>query len=66
MRANRTNPIRDMRVRDELLAREAAENGGAVARARHEGKNVTFIAHDGCEVTVTPSGHVFQNMSDWY
>ncbi len=54
------------RSREALQAREAAENASALTTARRENKNVTFIAHDGCEVTVTPDGHIFHNMSDWY
>jgi hypothetical protein len=55
-----------MKAREELRAREKAENDRAIATARREGKNVTFIADDGCEVTVTPSGKVFHNVADWY
>lgn len=58
--------LADMKAREELQAREKSENDRAIAVARREGKNVTFIADDGCEVTVTPSGHVFHNMADWY
>lgn len=54
------------RQREALRAREAEENNLAISAARRENKNVTFIAHDGCEVTVTPDGHVFYNMADWY
>jgi hypothetical protein len=51
---------------EEIRAQEKSENDRAIATARRFGKDVTFIADDGCEVTVTPSGHVFHNMSDWY
>jgi hypothetical protein len=61
-----SDPLRDMKAREELQAREKAENDRALATARRDGKNVTFIADDGCEVTVTPSGHVFHNAADWY
>ena len=61
-----SDPLRDMKAREELRAREKAENDRAIATARREGKNVTFIADDGCEVTVTPSGKVFHNVADWY
>lgn len=60
------DPIGDMKRSEEIRAREKAENDRAIATARREGKNVTFIADDGCEVTVTPGGHVFHNMGDWY
>lgn len=56
----------EQKAREELRAVEAEENARAIATARRFGKNVTFIAHDGCEVTVTPSGHVFHNAADWY
>lgn len=58
--------LKEEQAREALRAREAAENGRAVATARREQRNVTFIAHDGCEVTVTPGGHVFHNAADWY
>lgn len=56
----------DEERREEIRARERAENNRAIATARRYGKNVTFIADDGCEVTVTPSGHVFHNAADWW
>jgi hypothetical protein len=62
----RSDPIEDMRRRDEIRATEKAENDCALAKAAREGKNVTFIASDGCEVTVTPGGHVFHNAADWW
>jgi hypothetical protein len=58
--------LMEQRSREALQAREAAENGKALATARSENRNVTFIAHDGCEVTVTPQGHVFHNAADWW
>jgi hypothetical protein len=61
-----SDPLRDMKAREEIIARESAENNRAIATARRENKNVTFIAEDGCEVTVTPGGHVFYNAADWY
>jgi hypothetical protein len=56
----------EIKAREEIRAREAAENGRAIVTAKRYGKNVTFIADDGCEVTVTPGGHVFHNVADWY
>ena len=47
--------------RDERRAAEAA----AIAEARRTGRNHVF-KDDGTEVTVTPAGHVFYNMADWY
>lgn len=35
-------------------------------RAKQIGKAITYIDDDGCEVTVTPGGHVFYNASDWW
>jgi hypothetical protein len=61
-----SNEINNRQEREALQAREAEENSRAIATARRYGKNVTFIAHDGCEVTVTPNGHVFHNIADWY
>lgn len=54
--------LREQQSRDALIARERTENERALATAGSEGKNVTFMAEDGCEVTVTPSGHIFHNM----
>jgi len=50
----------------EIREREARENSQAQMLARATGKAVSFIAADGCEVTVTPAGHVFHNAADWY
>ena len=58
--------LKEAKAAEELRARESEENTRAISTAKKEGKNVTFIAHDGCEVTVTPGGHVFHNMADWY
>lgn len=58
--------LSDEKARDDLQSREATENARAIATARRFNKNVTFIAHDGCEVTVTPGGHVFHNAADWW
>ena len=38
----------------------------ALKTAQRHKKNVTFIDDDGCEVTVTPQGLVFYNLTDWY
>lgn len=51
---------------EALQKLEAEENNRAIATARRENRSVTFIAHDGCEVMVTPDGKVFHNMADWY
>lgn len=49
-----------------IRERERVENQQAILQARLTNRNVTFTAQDGCEVTVTPAGHVFHNMGDWY
>lgn len=61
-----TDYLAEMRSHEQLVAREKAENDAAITRARAIGGNVTFIAADGCEVTVTPGGHVFHNAADWW
>jgi len=38
----------------------------AVSLAKATGKSITYIDKDGCEVTATPSGHVFLNAADWW
>lgn len=58
--------LSEIRSRERLQAREQSENAVALAKARLTDANVTFIAADGCEVTVTPSGHVFHNAADWW
>ncbi len=49
-----------------IREREQRENAPYIEQAKRERRNVTFIAEDGCEVTVTPNGHVYFNMADWY
>lgn len=34
--------------------------------AVQQGQPRTYIDDDGCEVTITASGHVFYNAADWY
>lgn len=46
----------------EQVARERA----ALEQAKSTGKSTTYIDKDGCEVTATPSGHVFLNAADWW
>lgn len=58
--------LEELKSREALQAREAEENARALTIAKRENRNVTFIAHDGCEVTVTPGGHVFHNAADWW
>lgn len=42
--------------REEAMKREAAR----------QQRPITYIDDDNCEVTVTPNGHAFYNMADWY
>lgn len=46
--------------------RERDENRPYLEQARREGRAITFIASDGCEVTANPDGSVFYNARDWY
>lgn len=55
-----------MATSEEIRERERRENYAAQMAAIATGKPVTFVASDGCKVTVTPRGHVFHNMEDWY
>lgn len=50
---------------DEARERREYERRAKIT-ARREGKSVTYLDTDGCEVTVTPAGHVFYNAADWY
>ncbi len=58
--------LSELKSRNLLIAREKAENVTALAKAQTNGENVTFVAADGCEVTITPAGHVFHNAADWW
>ena len=60
------NEISSEKRRTEILAREARENAPALMKARKTKRPATFIASDGCEVTVTPDGHEFYNAADWW
>lgn len=55
----------DQQTKD-MIEREQKENDIALLQARLTNKNVTFIAKDGCEVTVSPQGYVFYNAADWW
>jgi hypothetical protein len=46
--------------------RRSARECLAMVRAREENKSMVYIDDDGCEVTVTPQGAVFFNVSDWW
>jgi len=48
--------------RDEMRDKEK----NAVEQARRDQRAVSYIDDDGCEVTVTPQGHVFYNAADWW
>jgi len=52
------------RVERELARRERQRL--AVGLARSTGLSVSYTDDDGCEITATPSGHVFYNAVDWY
>jgi hypothetical protein len=38
----------------------------AIAQAMATGRTFSYIDDDECEVTVSPSGHSFYNIDDWY
>jgi len=57
------DPARPMTT--EQKARMSRERAVAV-QAKRDGKCISYIDDDGCEVTVTPGGHTFYNASDWY
>lgn len=38
----------------------------AKQQAMKQHQTVVYTDIDGCEVTVTPLGHVFYNVGDWY
>ena len=52
----REGPMTKRQLREEL----------AKSEARTKDKCVTYKDDDGCEVTVTPGGHVFFNVIDWW
>jgi hypothetical protein len=37
-----------------------------IRQAQQEQRSKSYIDDDGCEVTVTPEGHVFFNVADWF
>jgi hypothetical protein len=51
---------------ENQLKRQQAREQREIARAHATGKSHTYIDDDGCEVTVTPSGHSFYNAADWW
>lgn len=53
-------------IHKEIRVHEARENAPYIERAKREQRSITFKASDGCEVTVTPDGQVFFNISDWW
>ncbi len=50
---------------DQFNERIAREND-AKKTALLSGKPVVYVDADGCEVTVTPDGSTFFNVSDWW
>jgi hypothetical protein len=52
----------DEKAKEDRERREKA----AVVKAQQEKRSVTYTDTDGCEITVTPAGHVFYNASDWW
>lgn len=45
---------------------DAEREQRAIKQAKRLKKSVTYVAEDGCEVTATPSGHIFYNAADWW
>lgn len=54
-----------MKKSDEQLRREARERA-TIQQAHSQQKVITYIDDDGCEVRVSPNGHVFYNIDDWF
>jgi hypothetical protein len=50
----------------KILAERKPREDAAIAKARAEGKCVSYVDTDGCEVTATPGGHTFYNAADWW
>lgn len=50
----------------QIREREAAESKPYIEQAKREGRAVTFIASDGCEVTALPNGSLLFNAVDWW
>lgn len=55
----------DHKKSEEQRARELRE-ALAIQEARITKKPLSYIDTDGCEVTITPSGHSFYNVGDWW
>jgi hypothetical protein len=50
---------------DEQRERKRLEDQMKIM-ARQKDRAITYTDTDGCEVTVTPTGHVFYNAADWW
>lgn len=55
-----------MTTNKEQMKRQQARERQEIAKAQRTGEPYTYIDEDGCEVTVTPSGHSFYNAADWW
>lgn len=51
-----TKQQEDQRQREDAAKRRAAQ----------EQRSIVYTDTDGCEVTVTPQGHAFYNVADWW
>lgn len=52
--------------KETIAEREAREEAPYRTAAAVTGKPQTFIASDGCQVTILPNGTRFFNVEDWY
>lgn len=53
-----------MNDREEAARKERERR--EIIMAQQQNKSRSYIDTDGCEVTVTPGGHVFYNAADWW
>lgn len=48
------------------VQRRSEREHDEIAKAKASGQSRSYLDEDGCEVTVTSSGHTFYNAADWY
>lgn len=51
---------------EEKEAARGRREDAAKRIAAERKQSFTYIDDDGCEINVTPTGHVFFNAADWY
>jgi hypothetical protein len=53
-------------MHEQRLKEQQERENEAIMLAMQLKRSLTYTDKDGCEVTVTPAGHVFYNAADWW